>query len=119
MRTTTVRPCILPQPLTQSHVHEYAKTYGLVRVGDERSQYREVREVAWLVEDQWNDFKERVVSWRTLAVFLAGAARMRDLEVLDDLCTSKDDYHYAAEWRLMFVLNHLEGSGLAIVRMPS
>ncbi|EAP99436.1 hypothetical protein JNB_04670 [Janibacter sp. HTCC2649] len=120
MRTLSVqKACATEQPITRDHVHDLGSRYGLALAGGGRSPYREVREVAWLVEDQWNDFKERVVAWRTITVFLAGAAQMRDLEVLDDLYTSKDDYLYSAEWRLMFVLNHLEGSGLAIVRMPT
>lgn len=120
MRTHSVqKACTLRQPLTQQQVHDGGSRYGLALVGDGRSEYREVREVAWLVEDWRDEFNQRRVSWRTLVAALAGDAQMRDLEIVDDLYSSKEDYRLSAEWRLMFVLNHLQGSGLAIVRTPS
>lgn len=119
MQRTKIRTLRRRDRLTHQQVHDHASRYGLAIVGDGRSSHREVREVAWLVEDWRDDFAENQVSWRTLVVALAGEAQMRDLEVLDDLYTAKDDYRYAAEWRLTFVLNNLDGSGLGIVRMPS
>lgn len=120
MRTYSVQnPCAAGQAVTQEQVHDHGSQFGLTAVGEGRSEHCEVREVAWLVED-WRDlFNQRCVSWRTLVTALAGDAQIRDMDVLDDLYSSKEDYRYAAEWRLMFVLNHLEGSGLRVVRMPS
>lgn len=119
MRATTLQRRSTTKHITQTHVHDLGSKYGLALVGDERSPFREVREVAWLVEDWKHLFNERAVSWRTLVVALAGDDALRDLELTEDVYMSKEHYEYAAEWQMSFVLNHLDGSGLSIVRMPT
>ena len=125
MRPATVqKTCTARQPLTQQQVHDHGSRYGLALVGDVRSQHREVRRAARLVKDLWDALDQRPVSWSNVVNELAIWQEAEDAFAMEDLgpihiARRQGYYRISAEWRLMFVLNHLEGSGLAIVRMPS
>jgi len=119
-QTIMQKPLTPRCPVTVEHVRDHQGKYGLKSVGPRSTDDLMVRRVSFIIED-WNYcFDVRRVAWSTVITALASEAETRDLEMLDGTRYMKpEDYRTAAEWRLMYVLNHLTGSGLKVVRMPS
>lgn len=119
-QTILQKPLTPRGPVTYEHIRDHQAKYGLKSVGPRSTDDLLVRRVCFIIED-WDDcFDVRRVAWATVIKALASEAETRDLELLDGTrYMQPEDYRTAAEWRLMYVLNHLTGSGLKVVRMPS
>lgn len=111
--------CTARQPITVNHVERFATRYGLTRIGPRTTDDRMLRSLVWIVEDMADEpFNEPVVPWASLVTLLAGdhARGARELACRD--YTSTADHRTVAQWFLAYCLNHLDGSGLAVVRLP-
>lgn len=104
--------------MTVDHVRALSSRYGLTVVGPRRSKDPMVRRVVWIIEDLAEEpFNEPVVPWSSVLTFLAGEDGTAALTHACRDYTSKEGHREAAEWFLQYVLNHLDDSGLAVVRL--
>lgn len=95
------------------HVHDLGRVYGLTLVGGCATDDPVLKQVRRLVKFwEWN-LGEPAVSFRALVLALAADAQ----DDVRDLNLSLGAYEERAEWLLVYVLNHLQGSGLSVVRM--
>lgn len=117
--TPTVRASGTPRLWDRDAVRDDDYAHGLRIVGSPTINDREVLQVRWLVEDWADLFNVRRVALATVVKALAGDDECRDLETLDHLYMTTSHYREAAEWQVAYVLRHLDGSGLAVVRLRS
>lgn len=106
------------QPVTVNNVRALASRYGLTITGPRTSHDLMARRVAWIVEDLAEEpFNEPIVPWSTVLAFLASEDGTAATRLLEYDYTSPAAHREAAEWFLTYVLNHLDGSGLSVVRL--